>query len=262
MKDENIKKCIVLFLIFAFGLPFICVFLVKNFRVFQSEEMKFILYGIEAMTPTLSALIVTAILGGKEWISVFLKKCYLNNVKIQYIALALVLPFVVLLITKVTSLIFIDVTPFITSISVNKIIIVMWALVAEELGWRGFLQVKLDKRFGYLTTPIILGCIWALWHYHFFLLGTMSAPVILFILGCIAESFSYYWITKKSKGNVIPASVWHFTGNLWFNLFLINPEYNKGSIVPYLLFVIYSSLMAIGITLWGIHSIKKDSVDD
>ncbi|MFT4143009.1 MAG: CPBP family glutamic-type intramembrane protease [Mobilitalea sp.] len=152
-----------LFLIFAFGLPFICVFLVKNFNVFQSGEINFILYGIEAMTPMLSALIVTAILGGKGRIRVFIKKCYLDNIKIHYIVLALVLPFVVLLITKVTSLIFIDTTPFITSISVKKLIIVMWALIAEELGWRGFLQGKLDKRFGYLTTPIILGGIWALW---------------------------------------------------------------------------------------------------
>lgn len=259
MKDENIKKYITLFLIFAFGLPLICVFLVKDFSIFQSGEPNFILYGIEAMTPTLSALIVTAILGGNGMIRVFLKKCYFDNIKIHYIVLALILPLVVLTITKLTSLIFVNVTPFITSISVKKLIIVMWALIAEEIGWRGFLQEKLDKHFGYLTTPIILGCIWALWHYHFFLLETMSAPLILFVLGCIAESFSYYWITKKSKGNVIPASVWHFTGNLWINIFLINPENNKGSIVPYLLFVVYSTIMAVCITIWGISSIKKDS---
>lgn len=260
MKDENIKKWITLFLVVAFGLPLICVFLIKNYSVFQSGGANFILYGIEAMTPTLSALIVIAMLGGKGSISIFLKKCFWDNVKIHYIVLALVLPFIVLLITKVTSLIFVDTTPFITSISVKKVIIVMWALIAEELGWRGFLQEKLDKRFGHFTTPIILGCIWALWHYHFFLLGTMSAPLGLFVLGCIADSFGYYWITKKSKGNIIPASVWHFTGNLWFNLFLINPEYNKGSVVPYLIFVVYSAIMAVGITLWGIPSIKKGSV--
>ncbi len=41
---------------------------------------------------------------------------------------------------------------------------------------------------------------------------------------------------------------------------LINTEYNKGSMIPYLLFVVYSVIMAAGITIWGIHSIKKDSV--
>lgn len=212
------------------------------------------------MTPTFSALIVITILSGHGMIRDFFKKCYFDNFKIRYIVLAVILPFAVLTTTKLTSLLLLNGTPFITSITVKKLIVVIWALVAEEIGWRGFLQEKIDKHCGHLTTPIILGFIWALWHYHFFLLGTMSVPLILFVLGCIAESFGYYWITKKSKGNVIPASIWHFTGNLWINLFLINPEYNQGSIVPYLLFVVYSSIMAIGITIWGILSTKKDSI--
>lgn len=73
MSDENIKKYIALFLIFAFALPLICVLLVKNFSIFQAGTLNFILYEIEAMTPTLAALIVTAILGGSVRIRVFLK---------------------------------------------------------------------------------------------------------------------------------------------------------------------------------------------
>jgi len=260
MKDENIKKSITLFLIFAFGLPLICVFLVKNISIFQSGTLNFILYGIEAMTPTLAALIVTAIFTGSGGIQAFFKKCYFDNIKIRYILLALIIPAAVLTITKLTSLLFVDGTPFIEGITAKKLIIVMWALLAEEIGWRGFLQERLDKRCGHLATPILIGSIWALWHYHFFWLGTMSAPLILFVLGCITESFGYYWVTKKSKGNVIPASIWHFTGNLFFNIFLISPQYNQDSIVPYLLFVVYSTIMAVVITKWGILSSKKDSV--
>ncbi|MFT8314595.1 MAG: CPBP family intramembrane glutamic endopeptidase [Clostridium sp.] len=260
MKDENVKKYIGLFLILVFGLPLICVFLVKNFSIFQSGTLSFILYGIEAMTPTLAALIATAILGGSRKIRVFLKKCYFDNIKIRCIVLAVILPLAVLTITKLTSLIFVDGIPFIAGITAKRLIIVMWALIAEEIGWRGFLQEKLDKRCGNLATPILLGSIWALWHYHFFWLGNMSAPLILFLLGCITDSFGYYWVTKKSKGNVIPASIWHFAGNLCFNLFLISPEYNQGSIVPYFLFVVYSTIMAVGISRWGFLSIKKDSV--
>ncbi|MDF2506075.1 CPBP family intramembrane glutamic endopeptidase [Clostridium sp.] len=260
MKDENIKKHIVLFLIFAFGLPLICVFLVKNFSVFQSGALSFILYGIEAMTPTVAALIVTAILGGGAGIRIFLKKCYFDNIKIRYIVLSVILPLSVLTITKLTSLIFVDSTLFIEGITSKKLIIVMWAFIAEEIGWRGFLQEKLDEFCGHLITPILLGSVWALWHYHFFWLGTMSAPLILFLIGCIADSFGYYWVTKKSEGNVIPASIWHFVGNLCFNLFLISPEYNKGNIVPYFLFAVYSIIMAVGINIGGMLSIKKTAL--
>lgn len=257
MKNENIKKYIVLYLIFVFGLPLICVFLVKNFSIFQWGTLSFILYGIEAMTLTLAALIVISILGGSEGIRVFLRKCYFDNIKIKYIVLGAALPLVVLTITKLTSLIFVDDTLFISGLTAKKFIIVMWSLVAEEIGWRGFLQEKLDKHLGHLLTPILLGSIWSLWHYHFFWLGTMSAPLTLFLLGCIADSFGYYWVTKKSKGNIIPASIWHFVGNLCFNIFLISPEYNEGSIVPYFLFVIYSTIMAIGISIWGNSFYKK-----
>lgn len=255
MSDENIKKYIALFLIFAFGLPLICVLLVKNFSIFQAGTLNFILYGIEAMTPTLAALIVTAILGGSVRIRVFLKKCYFYNIKIHYMVLAIILPITVLTITKLTSLIFVHDTPFIAGITAKKLIVIMWALLAEEIGWRGFLQEKLDKRCGRIATPILVGIIWASWHYHFFWLGTMSAPLILFLLGCIADSFGYYWVTKKSEGNVIPVSLWHFIENLFSNLFLIS----HGSIVPYLIFVVYSIIMAIGVSMWGSFSIKKDS---
>lgn len=257
MKDENTWENIILFLIFAFGLPLICVLLIKNFTIFQLGTMSFILYGIEASSPTLGALIVTAILGKSVRVRIFLKKCYFDNIKIGYIALAAILPLVILTITKLTSIIFVHGTSFITGITTMKLIIVMWALIAEEIGWRGFLQEKLDKHYGHLVTPILLGIIWTLWHYHFFLLGTMSKPSILFLIGCIADSFGYYWITKRSKGNIIPASIWHFAENLFFNLFFINPEYNQGSIVPYFIFVLYSITMAIGISIWGTSSIKK-----
>lgn len=257
MKNNSDKNDIWLFLMFSFVSPLLCVLLIKNTRIYQSGTLNFILYGIEAMTPTLSALIVISILGGKNKVKDFLQKCYIDNMKKSYFIIAFILPTIVLTATKLTSYIFIETTPFITSISANKFMIILWAFIAEEIGWRGFLQEKIEKRFGYITTPIVIGCIWALWHYHFFLLGSMSAPLLLFLLGCIADSYSYYWITKKAKGNVIPASIWHFTGNLWFNLYMINPEHNHGSIVPYLLFVVYSSIMAGCITIYGIRSIKK-----
>jgi len=73
----------------------------------------------------------------------------------------------------------------------------------------------------------------------------MSAPIPLFALGCIAESYGYYWVTTKVKGNIIPASVWHFTSNLFISLFAIDPVYNDGNVLPYLLFVGFTLLMAV-----------------
>lgn len=259
MRNKNTKNSIVLFLIFAFGLPIICVPLEKV--VFKSGSINFILFGIEAAAPTLAAVIAISILSGKIGIREFLKKCYVKNIKINYILLGVMIPIVLIAAAKLTCFVFDSSTPFIKGITAKKLLIVMWALIAEEAGWRGFLQEKLDKHFGCLGTPIFAGTVWALWHYHFFWLGTMSIPVLPFFIGCIADSFGYYWVTKKSKGNVIPASLWHFTYNLFMNILLINPEFNHGSIAPYWIYVIYSSIAAVIISLWGRASINSSLLE-
>jgi uncharacterized protein len=257
MNNKNKDLNVVVFLILVFILPLIGVLLIKNFSSFQDGIPGFTIYGFQASTPTIAALITVTVCSGRKGAGAFLKRCYFFNLNIKYIALALILPTMVLTITKLTALIFLDHTAFAGGISVKKLIIIMWALVAEELGWRGFLQEKLDKHCGHIVTPVIVGSIWALWHYHFFWLGSMSAPLILFFIGCICDSYGYYWVTKKSNGNVIPASMWHFMGNLFFNIYFISPEHNHGSFVPYLIFILYSALIAAGISTWGNISSKK-----
>jgi membrane protease YdiL (CAAX protease family) len=119
-------------------------------------------------------------------------------------------------------------------------------LIAEELGWRGYLQNKINNKFSNIVTPIIIGVIWALWHYHFWISGTADVPILVFTYGCIAESYGYFIITKLSKDNVIPASILHFSGNLFFNLYLLNPNWNNGSIMPYIIVnILYSVYIAI-----------------
>ena len=245
VKNNQFNKEIVLYLSFAFGLPLICVLLTKKFDIFKSGLLNFILYGIEAMTPTLSALSVTMILTGRNGLSSFLHKLYTRSIGVGYILLGVLVPMLIYCATKLVVFLIGSTAPLIVDISSRKLLIILWALIAEETGWRGFLQERINEKFGYIATPFLVGVIWALWHYHFFWLGTMSIPVPLFAIGCIAESYGYYWITMKGKGNIIPASVWHFTGNLFITLFAINPEYNGNSILPYSLYLIFATIMAV-----------------
>ena len=245
MKYNTFYKEIILYFSFVFSLPFVCVLLMKNVDIFKSGLLNFILYGIEAMTPTLSALSVTIILTDRKGLSLFLQKLYIKNIKIGFIILAAMIPMAIYCATKLVVLLIGSSAPLIVDISPKKLLIILWALAAEETGWRGFLQERIDEKFGYIVTPFLVGVIWALWHYHFYWAGTISVPGFLFATGCITESYGYYWITKKVKGNIIPASIWHFAGNLLITLFAINPEYNDNSILPYTFYVIFASIMAI-----------------
>lgn len=55
--------------------------------------------------------------------------------------------------------------------------------LAEEFGWRGYLQPRLRTRFGILATAAVVGAAWAVWHVPlFFLEGTGQQAMGLFTL--------------------------------------------------------------------------------
>lgn len=252
---KKIESESVLFVLYAFFIPIVCVGLMKiiDYCVI-SEIISFILYGIEGASPTIAAVIIVMQKRGINGLRRFLIDKYKNGFNIKLCVLGLILPCFVITVGKVLTYL----TPYhnqlITSVSINKLIVIAWALIAEELGWRGYLQEKLEYQIDEGIIPLIIGIIWAYWHYHFFISGSMEVPIILFIFGCIVESYGYYVITKMAKGNVIPASLWHFSGNLFFNLYRINPNWNNGRIEPY---VIVSSAYVVFL-LWGIWYIIRN----
>lgn len=150
---------------------------------------------------------------------------------------------------------------FIYSLSLKKIIIVMWALIAEELGWRGYLQEKIEAHVRDLLTPLIVGIIWTAWHFHFFISASMEVPLLSFTYGCIAESYGYFVITKISKGNIVPASLWHFSGNLFINIYRVNPNWNAGRMEPYMIVNAVYLLYFIIFVVWRSFTKRKESID-
>lgn len=241
MKKTALRE-ISVFLAFAFILPLIFVLLIKYVPAFGEGPSNFILFGIEAAAPTVSAIISVLIFG--RGLKKFFYNKYINNFSLFYTMLAFFFPLFIYFGSKAVSVLLFggNLTGF---LSFKKLIIVFWALIAEELGWRGFLEERLEKVCGSFLTPLILGVIWAAWHYHYFISGTMNVPLMLFILGCIFDSFGYYVLTRLSNGNIVPASIMHFSGNLFINLFLINPDVNLGNTVPYLIFIIFSFVYVI-----------------
>ena len=54
----------------------------------------------------------------------------------------------------------------------------------EEIGWRGYLQPMLQKKWPTFTSTLIVGGIWALWHLP-----------LWFIVGSNQMSMNYLWFT-------------------------------------------------------------------
>ncbi|WP_035054241.1 CPBP family intramembrane glutamic endopeptidase [Carnobacterium pleistocenium] len=72
----------------------------------------------------------------------------------------------------------------------------------EELGWRGYLQPKLEKIVNYVPSVLIVGIIWSLWHLPLWLIkgSPQSAiPFGLYLFLGIVLSFTFTTIYKYTK---------------------------------------------------------------
>ena len=236
------KKNILCYLSYVFVIPLLCILLMKNFSLLNSGVFQFILYGVEGASPFLAVMLVTIQRNGLSGFKKYIRQKYICNFHLKYVIRAILIPITILTMAKLTTYLMGYNTTFLSIPSTKKIVIILWALFAEELGWRGYLQDKLEWISSEWLIPFITGMIWLLWHYHFYLLGTMDSSILIFGYGCIVESYGYYAITKMAKGNIIPASVWHFVGNLFFNLYLFDSNWNNGSLIPFIVANLYYTI--------------------
>ncbi len=101
---------------------------------------------------------------------------------------------------------------------------VMWLLLivagfAEETGWRGLAVSQLMKDRSLLTTALIVGVLWAMWHVPTFFtidnyrsLGVGFVPG--FVVGIVAGSIFLAWLYRASGESILMVSLWHGTYNL------------------------------------------------
>ena len=190
------RKKVFSFLFLAFVIPLVCIVFMRYCSVFQTGIGNLLLYGIEGASPTIAAFIVV---GRNEGIKSFLKKKIKDNFSIRICFLGMIIPLLILTMGKIISYFALAQDVFFHSLSMKKLLIISWAL----------------------------------WHYHFMLGGTMQIPYLAFLCGCILESYGYFVLVKIAKGNIVPACLWHFTGNLFFNLYRIDPSWNHGNMIPY-----------------------------
>ena len=244
-------KNLILFLLISFLLPYVAI-------VFQTmisnDFICFVLYGIQAASPTISAIVVLCL--NKK-----VKTHFAQMVRKEHLQIAIFLPIIIAYATIVLAkLIYCDLLSIefmLGSIPTTQFIIILWALVAEEIGWRGYLEPLL-KMYGVhkWIAPCIVGMIWCLWHYHFFLQNSIRVPIPLFFISCIIESYIYSFLMSITNNNIISAMTYHFAWNLFIHVAAVNPADNNGSIAPYTILVVLEAL-----TLPAFLSAKKATVN-
>lgn len=112
--------------------------------------------------------------------------------------------------------------------------------LGEELGWRGFMQTRLQIEFGWLGAALAVGLVWWVWHLPLWLVESPQREIPIPIFA--GHVFAYAVILGAAhvwaNGSVAPAIVFHLLVNTtaaWALLGGFGPaeDWYRATLLPY-----------------------------
>jgi membrane protease YdiL (CAAX protease family) len=87
--------------------------------------------------------------------------------------------------------------------------------IGEEVGWRGFALPELRKRFGMVTSSVIIGVFWTLWHIPMMSMQHVSPWMyIVFFPFMICGSIFFTWLWEHTNRSLLLAVLAHVGAHL------------------------------------------------
>lgn len=106
--------------------------------------------------------------------------------------------------------------------------------VTEELGWRGFLQPRLEQQLSPLVSSLVVGLTWGLWHGH----SLASDPdrynahtYPWFLLVTVGAALVIGWLAGRGNHSVPLAMTGHFSANAVFFFFPMAEEVQHDGLI-------------------------------
>lgn len=105
--------------------------------------------------------------------------------------------------------------------SMNALILILpWFLFemltnGEEIAWRGYVLPRLQAKFSALTSSLIVGVLWSVWHLPKFL-GTGpngGRSFVWFTVFFLAAAVLYTWLYNNSHGSLLLVTLFHAANN-------------------------------------------------
>lgn len=112
------------------------------------------------------------------------------------------------------------------ALSIVPMFIVIGLVNGEELAWRGFAMPALQIKYNALTSSIIMGLIWTLFHLPLFFTATGSSQadmsILSFTIATVSLSILYTWMLNNTLGSVLLAYLFHASANTWSQVFSVD----------------------------------------
>ncbi len=170
--------------------------------------------------PTLSAVILIAVLEGRSGLGKFFKRYVQWRAGILW--WLIVLFGILLAVTLVAALILgVSVlTAFVQNLGLllptyllALVIGIILGPLWEEPGWRGFALPRLQARFHPLLGTVILGILWALWHLPGYAGGWMTSSFPALLVYSIGFSILMTWVYNHTAGSILLMILLHSSSN-------------------------------------------------
>jgi uncharacterized protein len=143
--------------------------------------------------------------------------------------------------------------------------------LGEELGWRGYLRVELDKKYSFIKASIVAGVIWAFWHAILwavdvtFLGGATGWPLVIYIISNVVVLTSLVImmnVVMKRSNNLLNAIWIHLCYNvIFYHLTNITHVYFGWLTIAYAitgaLFLLYHYGYFGGASTFGMHDVPS-----
>ena len=189
--------------------------------------------------PTLAAVIVVGLTKGREGVRTLFKKLLIARVGIGWylfaiFGFAVVAVLAVLLYNSFGSG---PALPILSAsapklpgwqlaLAVIPMFIVIGLVNGEELAWRGFAIPALQAKYNALTSSLIMGAIWSVFHLPLFFTKTGSSQAdmsfLSFTVATISLSVLYTWMLNNTRGSVLLAYLFHASANTWSQVFSVD----------------------------------------
>jgi membrane protease YdiL (CAAX protease family) len=189
------------------------------------------LSGLSFLCPVIAAAILAHRENGRSGVKDLLKRSFdfgRIKEKIWYLPLILLMPLIMVLSYGVTRAIGTPIpTPQFTVVKTLGLLIgFFFGALCEELGWSGYAIDPLQDRFGAFKAALLIGVVWAVWHFIPLLEARRSLSFIAWwTLGTVAIRITMVWLYNNTGGSVFVAAVYHVMVNLTWQLYPINGSY-------------------------------------
>ena len=200
-----------------------------------------------AFGPSLAALVVTAVSGGRTQLKQLLSRLLRWRAGLHWYGLALLaLPALTLLALTIEAIFsqrpldlsqpplfqMIPLPPEAAGVSPWFFLLPIFlqqmlfsSPLGEEIGWRGFALPRLQAQFGPLVASLVIGLIWAIWHLPLtWIVGHPLAdmPLTLHLAQMVVAALLFTWLYNGSGGSLLLVILFHTSMNVT-GLFLPAP---------------------------------------